>query len=169
MRIRFNWNVGEYEHSVFVPGKLSARSTISFRSSPHVTRQRNRDHSALRIVLVRDDLFRTPSLSVTLAYVIALRYCFGFARKAVDIYFADDSGSQSKPIDVSNTKPPNRVYRRTHERLLHGLLGTGLVAVSDRFDSLLIQSTRSLDLGEEWTTFPDLSVFFEDSSSPLWS
>lgn len=161
--------------SFLVPRKLSVISTVSFCSPPHVNRQSNRDHSAVRIALVQDDLylihgakavaelFRTPSLSVTLAYSIALKYCFGIAQKAVNVYLADDSGSQSKPIDGSNTKPRNRVYYRTHESLLQGLLGTGLAPVSDRFDGLLTRSMRSLDLGEEWTTFPDLSEFFEDN------
>lgn len=160
--------------SFLVPRKLSASFTISSRSPPYASRHCNCDRSAVRIALVKDDLylihgakaiaelFRTPSLSVTLAYSIALKYCFGIAQKAVNVYLADNSGSQSKPIDGSNTKPQNRVYYRTHEGLLQGLLGTGLAPVSDRFDGLLTQSMLSLSISEEWMTFPDLSEFFED-------
>ena len=109
------------------------------------------------------ELFRTPSLSVTLAYSIALKYCFGIAQKAVNVYLADSSGSQLRPIEGSDVKPQNRVYYRTHENLLRGLLGTGLAPVTDRFENLLTRSLRSLIITEEWTTFPDLREFFEDN------
>lgn len=130
--------------------------------------------SAVRIALIKDDLylvhgaknvaevFKTSSLSVTLAYGIALRYCFGMARKATSVYFADTTGPQQKPIQGTTAKPQNRVYYRTHENLLRGLLGTGLAPVSDRFESALTESLSSLHITEEGVIFPDFLEFFED-------
>lgn len=157
------------------PRKLSASSPFLSCSFPHVPRRSSRDHSAVRIALVKDDLylvhgakgiaelFRTPSLSVPLAYSIALIYCFGIAQKAVNVYLADSPGSQLKTIEGSDVKPQNRVYYRTHESLLQRLLGPGLAPVSDLFESLLTHSLRSLSITEEWMTFPDLREILEDN------
>lgn len=132
------------------------------------------DQAAVRIALLKDDLylvqgaknvaevFRTSSLTVTLAYGIVLKCCFGMADKAADIYVADTSGCQLKPIAGSHVQRQGRVSYQTHESLLQGLLGTGLAPATDRFESAFNDSLCSLNIHEEWTHFPDLLAFFED-------
>lgn len=108
------------------------------------------------------EIFRAPALSVTLAYGIALRYCFGMASRAASVYISDTSGSHEKIIARSDVLPHNRVSYRTHENLLQGLLGVALTPASDRFENTLTESLYSLGIGNEWVEFPDLLEFFED-------
>lgn len=108
------------------------------------------------------EVFRTSTLNVTFAYGIALKHCFGMAQKAANVYFADTSGSQCKPIEGSSANPQGRVSYQTHENLLHGLLGAGLAPISDRFERALTESINSLNINEEWVHYPDLLEFFED-------
>lgn len=140
----------------------------------HKPRRSSRDQSTVRIALLQNDIylvqgarnvaevFRTSSLSVTLAYGLVLKYCFGMAQKAVNSYIADTSGTQHKPIAGSNVEPQNRVTYLTHESLLKGLLGADLGPASDRFESALTESLCSFGISREWDDFPDLLEFFED-------
>lgn len=107
------------------------------------------------------EIFRKPALSVTLAYGITLRYCFGMASQAAAVYNSDTSGSHEKAIAKSNVLPHNRVSYRTHENLVQGLLGA-LTPASDRFENTLTESFYSLPISDEWVEFPDLVQFFED-------
>lgn len=137
-------------------------------------RQSTHGQGAVRLALLNDDvylvkgtknvaeIFRTPALTVTLAYGIALKYCFGMASRAATIYISDTSGSHEKAIAKSDVLPHNRVSYRTHQNLLQGLLGVALTPVSDRLENTLTESLYSLDISEEWVEFPDLLEFFED-------
>ncbi|KAL8644236.1 MAG: hypothetical protein Q9226_007865 [Calogaya cf. arnoldii] len=107
------------------------------------------------------EFFRQTSLSTAPAYGIALQNCFGMAKKPASVYFADTSGSRSKPIQGSNVQPKNRVMYRTHESLSQGLLGTGLAPASDRFEQRLAESLKSLCVSDEWVTYPDFLSFME--------
>lgn len=139
-----------------------------------VFRQSNHGQGAVRIALLNDDIylvmgaknvaevFRAPALSVTLAYGIALRYCFGMASQAAKMYISDTSGSHEKAIAKSDVLPHNRVSYRTHENLVQGLLGSALTPASDRFENILTESFYSLGISDEWVEFPDLLQFFED-------
>ena len=159
--------------SFFVPRECSIYLLLLLLTF-YATRHCSRGQSVSRIALLKEDLylvhgaksvaqvFRTSSLSVTLAYGIALKYCFGMAQEAANIYFADTSGSQHRPIVGSNVPSHNRVGYLTHESLLKGLLGTGLGPASDRFEGALTESFESLNINKEWVDFPDLLEFFED-------
>lgn len=144
-----------------------------FRRSD-VNRRSKSEQVVVRIALLKDDIYlvqgstniaeilRKPSLTVTLAYGIALKYCFGMAQKAVDVYIADTSGSQQKPIAGSNVPSQNRVSYLTHENLLKGLLGTGLAPATDRFESALTESLNLETIGQNWEYYPDFLEFHED-------
>ncbi|KAL8847243.1 MAG: hypothetical protein Q9221_007699 [Calogaya cf. arnoldii] len=108
------------------------------------------------------EFFRQTSLSTAPAYGIALQHCFGMAKKPASVYFADTSGSRSKPIQGSNVQPKNRVMYRTHESLSQGLLGTGLAPASDRCKQRLAKTLESLCVSDEWVTYPDFLSFMED-------
>ena len=134
----------------------------------------SRNRSITRVALLADDIYivhgaksiaevlRTSSLSVTKAYGIALKHCFGMAQKAVNSYHADTSGCQHKPIKGSYVQPQDRISYLTHENLLKGLLGTGLAPTSERFEKALTESLSSLSIGDEWVEFPNLVELFEN-------
>lgn len=108
------------------------------------------------------EIFSAPALSVTLAYGIALSYCFGMASKAAAVYISDTSGSHEKAIAKSNVLPHNRVSYRTNENLVQGLLGVSLTPDSDRFENTMTKSFYSLAISDEWVESPDLVQFFEE-------
>ena len=128
----------------------------------------------IRIALLNDDLylvhgaknvsemFRISSLSVNMAYAIALKHCFGMSQKAVNTYINDNSGSQHKPTLGSNVRTQGRVSYQTHESLLKGLLGSGLAPTTDRFEREWTESLSSSNIGCEWQYLPDLLEFFEN-------
>lgn len=159
--------------SSYKPRKFSKRCSLVFLTT-HPPSRSNRDQSTIRIALLKDDIylvhgakhvaevFRTSSLSVNLAYGIALKYCFGMAQKAADMYFSDTSGTRHKPIAGSNVQSRNRVSYLTHESLLKCLLGTDLAPASDRFERALTEALHPLSVNKEWVDFPDLSEFFND-------
>ena len=127
----------------------------------------------LRIPLLTNDLylvhgakniaeaFRAKSLSVTWSMGFVLTHCFGMSRRAAAIYYGDTSGPRKKPNPGSKTNPPNRIYYKTHEALLEGLLGQGLAPMTDRLEVEMRDSITSLQISDEWTSFPDLMEFYQ--------
>ena len=91
-----------------------------------------------------------------------LRVCFGMSRRAADVYHKDTSGPREKSNPGSVTKPHDRIYYKTHETLLEGLLGKGLPPMKDRLAKELESSITSLQISAEWTDFPDLEKFYQD-------
>ena len=132
-----------------------------------------RNHSAVRISLLTDDLYlvhgaknvaevlRASSLSVTKSMGLILTYCFGLSEEAAMAYFEDTSGAQKKPILGSNTKRHNRIYHRTQEIHLEGLLGNGLPPMMDRLENEMRAFASSLPVFGDWVEYPDLLAFFE--------
>lgn len=126
-----------------------------------------------RVAMLNDDLyvvhgaknvaeiFRNTSVSVAPAYHIVLKHCFGMSRKAVQTYFADTSGSRSRPIWGSKVQPRNRVMYRSHENLIQGLLRSGLAPATDRFEHYWIDHLCSMDISSHWVEYLDLLGFFE--------
>ncbi|RAQ54737.1 cytochrome P450 monooxygenase [Aspergillus flavus] len=107
-------------------------------------------------------IFSTPGLTVTQAYGIALKHCFGMEQKAVDAYLADTSGSWHRPIPGSQTPWHGRVSYHTHENLVRGLLGAGLDPTMERIERLLLASLEgAVSRTSEWTYGMDLTEFFE--------
>lgn len=96
------------------------------------------------------------------AYAIALRHCFGMAKKSVKAYLNDTSGSQHKPNPGSNVGDRGRVSYYTHENLVKGLLEPGLISKSNRFEEVLTGSLSTMDIDSEWVEFPDLLELFQD-------
>ena len=145
-------------------------NTRAYKCSRHY----GADKSTVRIALIEDDVylvqgskhvsevFRTSTLTVTKAYAIALKYCFGMASKSVKAYLADTSGSHSKPIPGSSVDSRGRVSYHTHENLVRGLLGKGLASKTDRFEQVITESLSSLEIDEEWVEFPDLLGLFQN-------
>ena len=88
-------------------------------------------------------------------------HCFGMSRKAADIYYKDTSGPRTKPNNGSETSPHNRIYYKTHETLLDGLLRQGLQPMTDRLEVELRSSITSLQISDDWTNFPDLMEFYQ--------
>ncbi|KAI4139850.1 MAG: hypothetical protein LQ341_004060 [Variospora aurantia] len=107
------------------------------------------------------EIFRNTSVSVAPAYHIVLKHCFGMSRKAVQTYFADTSGSRSRPIWGSKVQPRNRVMYRSHENLIQGLLRSGLAPATDRFEHYWIDHLCSMDISSHWVEYLDLLGFFE--------
>ena len=108
-------------------------------------------------------IFRHPALTVNAAYSIALRYGFAMSKKAASMYTADTSGSRQEPLVGDRTKPRNRILYRTHENIFHGLLGSGLAPTCERFENHWTRALESLNVTQEWSTYPDLLEFFEDN------
>lgn len=106
-------------------------------------------------------LFKSSSTTVTRAYGIDLKHCFGITRKAAVTYFADGSGSLPRPLAGSNVAHPNRVGYLTHTSLHKGLPGPGLAPLLLRFQKTLAKSLDSANAGPEWVQFDDLVEFFE--------
>lgn len=136
-------------------------------------RRVGRNDPVLRIPLLTDDLylvhgakniaeaFRAKSLSVTWSMGFVLRHCFGMSGHAASIYFKDTSGPGKKPILGSKTKPADRIYYKTHETLLDGLLRQGLAPMTDRLEVEMRASISSLQISDDWTNFPDLLKFYQ--------
>ncbi|KAE8396125.1 cytochrome P450 [Aspergillus alliaceus] len=129
----------------------------------------------LRVNLINDEvylvqgakniasIFTSPKLTVTRAYAIALKSCFGMEQKAVDVYLTDTSGSSYRPIPGSQIPLNQRVCYRTHENLVQGLLGPGLGPTTERIEAALFASLdRAVPKSSEWVCGTDLSEFFED-------
>ncbi|KAL8915923.1 MAG: hypothetical protein Q9172_006566 [Xanthocarpia lactea] len=83
------------------------------------------------------------------------------SRQAADIYYKDTSGPRKILNPGSKTEPLNRIYYRTHEKLLKGLLGQGLSPMTDRLEEEISASMSSLQISEEWMYFPDLMEFYQ--------
>lgn len=136
-------------------------------------RRVGRNDPVLRIPLLTDDLylvhgakniaeaFRAKSLSVTWSMGFVLRHCFGMSGHAASIYFKDTSGPGKKPNLGSKTKPSDRIYYKTHETLLDGLLRQGLAPMTDRLEVEMRVSISSLQISDDWTNFPDLLKFYQ--------
>ncbi|KAE8402117.1 cytochrome P450 [Aspergillus pseudonomiae] len=108
-------------------------------------------------------IFSKPGLTVTRAYSIALKHCFGMEQKAADVYLADTSGSWHRPIPGSQTPWHGRVSYHTHENLVRGLLGAELNPITERIEGLLFASlAKALPATPEWTYGEDLTEFFEN-------
>ena len=90
-----------------------------------------------------------------------LRVCFGMSCQAADMYHKDTSGPRKKSNLGSITKAHDRIYLKTHETLLEGLLGKGLPPMTDRLTKELKDSIASLQISHEWTEFPDLEMFYQ--------
>ncbi|KAF2837774.1 cytochrome P450 [Patellaria atrata CBS 101060] len=134
-----------------------------------------RDQAAVRLALFNQDIylihgaknineiFQNQQFTVVWAYGIALRSCFGMGRKAVSMYFNDTSGSRTKPIPGSNIAPHNRVGYKTHENILHGILGAGHVHAFNRYENAIFKELNGLEIGDEWVEYPDFTDFYHDS------
>ncbi|PLB54879.1 cytochrome P450 [Aspergillus steynii IBT 23096] len=112
-------------------------------------------------------IFNTAGLTVTKAYAIALKYCFGMSDRAVEVYLSDTSGSRERPIPGSNVPETARVSYHTHRNLVEGLLGDGLEPTTKRIKDALFASLGGLAEGAnphsgEWVYGDDLSQFFEE-------
>lgn len=139
-----------------------------------VFRRFNLEQPAMRIALLKDDIYlvqgpkymaqvlRAPSLTVTQAHAIALKCCFGTSQDAADVYAADTSGSQFKPIEGSDVSCQNRVSYLTHENLTKGLLGSGLAPATNRFEIALTESLCSENIDQDWIYYPDFLEFYEN-------
>jgi hypothetical protein len=106
-------------------------------------------------------IFRNPSLTMTRAYGIVLKNCFGMQEEAVQVYTSDTSGSRSKPISGSQVAPSARIGHSTHEILTKSLLGQGLENSTKRFETAFYDSIDTLAIGDDWVSYPDLTAFME--------
>ncbi|RAL05357.1 cytochrome P450 [Aspergillus ibericus CBS 121593] len=155
------------------------KSTLSFVfDGPKFFRQASRfcqNRWPLRVNLVNDEVylvqgqknilsvFSNPGLTVTRAYGLVLKHCFGMDQKAVDVYVSDTSGSRPRPIPGSNIPLNRRVSYHTHENLIQGLLGSGLGPTMERLDASLYASLdKAVPISPSWTYKDDLTQFFED-------
>ncbi|PWY88576.1 cytochrome P450 [Aspergillus sclerotioniger CBS 115572] len=155
------------------------KSTFSFVfDGPNFFRQAScfcQGQWPLRVNLLEDEIylvqgqknilavFSNPGLTVTRAYGVVLKYCFGMKQKAVDVYVSDTSGSRQRPIAGSKTPPNCRVSYHTHENLIQGLLGSGLGPTTERFDAALYASLdKAVPISHSWTYKEDFTQFFED-------
>ena len=132
-----------------------------------------RDDPVLRIPLVTDDLYlihgaknvaeglRATSLSVTWSMGFVLGHCFGMSRKAVGVYYNDTSGPRKRPNPGSRTEPTSRIYLKTHEILLEGLLRQGLAPTTTRLETEWMTAISSLQISNDWVAFPDLLGFYQ--------
>ncbi|PYI05542.1 cytochrome P450 [Aspergillus sclerotiicarbonarius CBS 121057] len=129
----------------------------------------------LRVNLVNDEVylvqgqknilsvFSNPGLTVTRAYGLVLKHCFGMDQKAVVVYVSDTSGPRQRPIPGSKTPFNRRVSYHTHENLIQGLLGSGLGPTTERLDAALYASLdQAVPISPTWTYKEDLTQFFED-------
>ncbi|EED13965.1 conserved hypothetical protein [Talaromyces stipitatus ATCC 10500] len=129
----------------------------------------------LRVNLLNDEIylvqgsknitsvFNNPVVTVTRAYGIVLKYCFGMDQNAVDVYVSDTSGSRHQPIPGSQTPSSRRVSYHTHENLVQGLLGSGLGPITYRMEaSLLACLNKAVPNSPDWTYGEDLTTFFEE-------
>ncbi|KAF2194764.1 cytochrome P450 [Zopfia rhizophila CBS 207.26] len=107
------------------------------------------------------EIFRNPYLTMTRAYGIALKHCFGMKQRAVNTYRYDTSGSRVKPIPGSNVLNSARIGLPTHENLSHGLLGAGLDQITLRFEKEFYDSMELPEVGGDWTYYPDFARFIE--------
>ncbi|RAL08033.1 cytochrome P450 [Aspergillus homomorphus CBS 101889] len=108
-------------------------------------------------------VFSNPGLTVTRAYGIVLKYCFGMDQQAVDVYVSDTSGSRHRPISSSTTPHNSRVSYHTHENLTQGLLGSGLDSTTQRFEAALYAALdKAVPSISDWKFEPDLTQFFEE-------
>lgn len=107
------------------------------------------------------ELFHNAHLTVTQAYSLVLKQCFGMGKVAVSAYLADTSGSRQKPITGSRPGPHDRISFMTHENLVSGLLKEGLEPAALCFEKYLIQSLQTAGIGNEWREEEDMAKFFE--------
>ena len=136
-------------------------------------RRIGRNDPVIRIPLLTNDLylvhgakniaeaFRATSLSVTWSMGFVLVHCFGMSKQAADVYHKDTTGPREKPNIGSKTEPPNRIYYKTHETLLEGLLRQGLLPMTDRLQVEMRASISTPSISDDWTYFPDLMEFYE--------
>ena len=80
--------------------------------------------------------------------------------KAVDMYTLDTSGIESKPQKNSQVASHNRIDHLTHASFRKHLLGDGLHEVYQQFATALVRRLSSLNIQEEWSTFPDMMQFW---------
>ncbi|KAI1074867.1 cytochrome P450 [Whalleya microplaca] len=166
------------EHSYTVPYTLPfLKSTIPFAFDGlrflGSARRRFPDKATFRISIVQDDVyliqgpknisevFHNAHLTVTRAYSLVLRQCFGMGQKSVNAYLADTSGSRQKPIPGSSPRLQDRISFMTHENLVSGLLKEGLGPASRRFEIQLARSLQAANIGDDWIEFADMAKFFE--------
>ena len=92
------------------------------------------------------------------------------AAKPLEVYLADTSGSQVKPISGSRVDDPARIIHRTHVNLLKGLSGQGLTSKSERFEDYLNQSLHSANMKMIGRVTPTFWNFFRTMSAlQFWS
>lgn len=152
---------------------MGASDNGSLILAKHDYRRIGRNDPVIRIPLLTNDLylvhgakniaeaFRATSLSVTWSMGFVLVHCFGMSKQAADVYHKDTTGAREKPNIGSKTEPPNRIYYKTHETLLEGLLRQGLVPMTDRLEVEMRASISTLRISDDWTYFPDLKEFYE--------
>ncbi|KAL9106330.1 MAG: hypothetical protein Q9187_008571 [Circinaria calcarea] len=105
-------------------------------------------------------------MSAVYIHTTVLKQLFGMSAKSVDMYIADSSGPYRKPSPNSNVETHNRIEFLTHENLLKGLSGPGLLPALTRFKALLTKELNALEAGDEWLQLPDLMQFFKDHITP---
>lgn len=100
-------------------------------------------------------------------YTIALETLFGMKAAARTVYAADNSGPFRKPHPQSNVAPHNRVDFLTHDSLIRGLMGVGLLPAFNRYQKNFTKHLKStVDQhiqSSDWTSMPDLQQFFRDN------
>ncbi|KAJ5885522.1 cytochrome P450 [Penicillium taxi] len=112
--------------------------------------------------LWKSKMFSSPIV----IYVVALKTLFGMKDKAREAYAADNSGPHRKPHPKSQVAPYNRVDYLTHDSLLRGLIGPGLLPTFQRFRGIFKKQTMMCldrqDQSTQWVPMPDMLQFYKD-------
>ena len=107
------------------------------------------------------EIFRNQRLTMTRAYGIALKHCFGMKSEAVEVYMSDTSGARQKPIPGSKVPDDARIGLLTHQNLSSIFSGTGLERITGRFEDAFKERLHNLPIGDGWNHFPDFTSFVE--------
>ncbi|KAJ5658225.1 cytochrome P450 [Penicillium longicatenatum] len=86
---------------------------------------------------------------------------------AQKVYKADNSGPYRKPHPRSNVAPHNRVDYLTHNSLIRGFMGAGLLPAFNRYQRIfttqLVSTLNEHQQVNGWISMPDIHQFFRDN------
>ncbi|KAH7311265.1 Pfs, NACHT and ankyrin domain protein [Stachybotrys elegans] len=130
--------------------------------SPNLYRNYSGRLTSNRVEIMGTTIFKAPALSSSIEmYGWVNSTLLGASRKAMGLYYKDNSGPFPQPHPKSNIKPHNRVDYITHHGIFRGLTGPGLQPTTIRYTQDLCRCMQAMDL-KEWVQMPDLMDFFRE-------
>ncbi|TGJ81618.1 hypothetical protein E0Z10_g7141 [Xylaria hypoxylon] len=102
---------------------------------------------------------RETTNTVTVAFT--LRNLVDLPRETVSLYLSDNSGAGLKPRKDSDIPPERRITFLVSHNLHMFLSFRHLDGISKRYSGMLSHRIDSIDVGNEWVSWPNLSDFLQ--------